>query len=415
MTQALIAAAQFPQRLLLVHWLLLILDWLVAVAWLARALVWWFRVPGVPDLTKGSRPVPQSPAPPAVGVKLSVIVPARNEGAKVAATLRSLLDCRGVDLEILAVDDRSSDETGVIMEGMAADHAALRVLHITALPAGWLGKTHAMAVAAREATGDWLLFTDGDVVFAPDALRRALDFAVAGEADHFVLLPTVVLKSFGEKIMVSLLQVIAIWGARPWRIPNPRALRDAIGVGAFNMLRREAYEAIGGWEALRFEVVEDLALGYLVKKKGLRQRFALGRGLVNVRWVEGAYGVVENLAKNLFAVFRFRAGVLLGATLLFAVFTLFPLAMLAVPMSAIQGNAARWAAGVMLVGVFLAYRCQARYQPFSSWEAVWFPAASLLMIYIMLRSMFVVLLRGGVTWRGTFYPLRELRQYQHGR
>jgi glycosyltransferase involved in cell wall biosynthesis len=406
--------------ILILRWLVLILDWFVAVAWLKRVLDWRHRVAQVPDLAKNSV-ASQSQAQSGLAVRLSVIVPARNEAAKIAATLQSLLDSSGVDLEILAVDDRSTDETGAIMDRMAdaitdrmmdrmaVNHPRLRVLHIRELPAGWLGKTHAMAVAAREATGQWLLFTDGDVVFSPEVLTRGLGFAVASEADHFVLLPTVLLESWGEKIMVSLLQVIAIWGPRPWRIPDPQA-RDSIGVGAFNMLRREAYDAIGGWEALRMEVVEDLALGSLIKKKGLRQRIALGRGLVSVRWVEGASGMVENLAKNLFAVFRFRVRVLLGAVLLFALFTLYPLAMLAT-----GAAAARWAAGVMLIAVFLAYRCQSRYQPFSAWEMIWFPAASALMLYIFLRSMFVVLMRGGVTWRGTFYSLRELRQYQRSR
>ena len=118
------------------------------------------------------------------------------------------------------------------------------------------------------------------------------------------------------------------------------------------------------------------------------------------------FGVVENLAKNVFAVFSFRIAALVGFVLLFALFTLFPLAMLA------TGAAAGWAAGAMLIAVFIAYRGQSRYQPFSAWEMVWFPAASAVMLYILLRSMFVVLVRGGVTWRGTFYPLRELRQYQ---
>jgi glycosyltransferase involved in cell wall biosynthesis len=397
-------------------WLLLIFDWLVDAAWLLRALSWQVGLRRVPDLAKNAADAPSAP-----GVKLSVIVAARNEAAKIAATLHSLLDSSGrgsggVDLEILAVDDRSSDETGAIMDKMAAAHAAkgvggvpaavLRVLHITALPAGWLGKTHAMAVAAREARGEWLLFTDGDVVFAPQALCRGLGLAVASAADHFVLLPTVLLESWGERAMISFLNVIAIWGPRPWRVADPRARRDAIGVGAFNLLRREAYDAIGGWEALRMEVVEDLALGLRIKKRGLRQRVALGRGLISVRWAEGISGVAENLAKNLFAVFHFRIGLLLGFMLLFALFTLFPLAMLA------TGAAARWAAGVMLIAVFAAYRCQSKYQPFSAWQMIWFPAASAWMLYLLLRSMLVVLLRGGVTWRGTFYPLRELRQYQ---
>jgi glycosyltransferase involved in cell wall biosynthesis len=402
--------------------IILALDWLIAVAWLLRVLAWRVGLKQVPDLNKsGDRNIEQKraqeqlPALPRPGVRLSVIVPARNEAANVAATLYSLLASSGVDLEILAVDDRSSDETGAIMDRIRALHegsgtgATLRVLRITELPAGWLGKTHAMATAARAATGEWLLFTDGDVLFAPEALHRGLGFAVASAADHFVLLPTVLLKTWGERIVISFLQVMAIWGPRPWRIADPRARRDAIGVGAFNMLRREAYEAIGGWEALRMEVVEDLALGSLIKKKGFRQRIAFGRGLVSVRWVEGAFGAVENLSKNLFAVFRFRVGLLLGFLLLFALFTLFPLAAL------VTGLAACWPGVVLVIAVLLAYRCQAEYQPFSTGDAIWFPVASVLMLYALLRSMLVVLAQGGVTWRGTFYSLRELRQYQRSR
>ena len=192
----------------------LILDWLVAVAWLLRALAWWLQIKRVPDLAKNSPDV-RSPALPGLGVWLSVIVPSRtrNEAAKIAATLGT---CCSTPPEWILRSLPSTTalrmRTGAIMNRMAADHAALRVLHVAELPAGWLGKTHAMSVAAREATGEWLLFTDGDVVFAPEALSRALGFAVASVADHFVLLPTVVLGSFGERVMISFMQVVAIWG-----------------------------------------------------------------------------------------------------------------------------------------------------------------------------------------------------------
>jgi cellulose synthase/poly-beta-1,6-N-acetylglucosamine synthase-like glycosyltransferase len=142
-----------------------------------------------------------------------------------------------------------------------------RFCTLAELPPGWLGKTHAMALGARHATGEWLLFTDGDVLFHRDALRRALEYATHSGADHMVLLPTILLRSFGERMMVAFLQVLSVWPLRLWRVPDPRAQRDAIGVGAFNMIRREVYDAVGGWEALRMEVIEDLALGRRVKAK----------------------------------------------------------------------------------------------------------------------------------------------------
>jgi glycosyltransferase involved in cell wall biosynthesis len=381
------------------HWMVLALEWLIAAGWLWRVLVWRRMLQLVPDLVQtqygGSLP------------GLSVIVPARNEARNIAATLRSLLAAEGVALQIIAVDDRSTDQTGDIMELVAAeatDNKRLQVLHIAELPQGWLGKTHAMARAAEQATGEWLLFTDGDVLFHPDALRRALAYAVYSQADHMVLLPTVLLQSTGERMMVSFLQVIAVWALRPWGVADPLARRDSIGVGAFNMIRREVYDALGGWQALRMEVLEDVTLGRRVKAGGFAQRAALGLDLVRVRWAEGAFGVVDNLAKNVFALFRFRPEILIGAAFGgLGLFTLFPL------LACVAGRAFYWPTGVFLVALFLAYQRAGKYHHFSALQMVTFPFASVLLLYAMLRSMVLALWRGGITWRGTFYSLKELR------
>ncbi len=378
-----------------------VLDWLVALSWLTRVLIWRRMLRRVPDLT---RTVETHPALPV----LSVIVPARNEAAGIAATLRSLLATKGVDLQILAVNDRSSDQTGAIMESLAGEGGApgktLQILHVTELPQGWLGKTHAMALAAQHSTGEWLLFTDGDVLFRPDALRRALRYATSSGADHLVLLPTILLRSWGERMLIAFLQVLSIWALRPWRVSDPGARRDSIGVGAFNMIRREAYDALGGWGALRMEVLEDLALGRRVKAYGFAQRVALGLDLVGVRWARGAFGVVENLTKNLFALFHFRPELLLGFVCGLAMFTLFPLA------ACLAGRALWWPTGLMLIALFLAYQQMGRYQHFSAAQMPMYPVAAVLLLYALLRSMCLALWRGGVSWRGTFYSLRELRQ-----
>jgi hypothetical protein len=280
----------------------------------------------------------------------------------------------------------------------------LHAMQVDELPPGWLGKTHAMALAAERATGDWLLFTDADVLFRPDALRRALEFALWSRADHVVLLPTVVLRSWSERMMVAYLQVVSLWAVRPWRVPDPKAKRDAIGVGAFNLIRREAYDALGGWEALRMEVVEDLSLGRRVKAHGFSQRVALGLDLVSVRWAKGALGVVENLTKNLFALFHFRPELLLLCAAALAVFTLLPL------VACLAGTAFWWPFAVLMAALLLAYHWAGKYHHFSAAQLPFYPLASALLLYALLRSMSTALWRGGVTWRGTFYSLGELRR-----
>jgi glycosyltransferase involved in cell wall biosynthesis len=387
--------------------IVLVLDWLIALAWLLQVLVWRHMLRRVPDLTQTNYGNPSLALP-----RLSVIVPARNEAAGIAATLDSLLAVEGVALEIVAVDDRSTDRTGAIMDALADGIAArrgvpgntLQILHVATLPPGWLGKTHAMALGARQTTGEWLLFTDGDVLFHRDALRRALQYATQSGADHMVLLPTILLRSFGERMMVAFLQVLSVWPLRLWRVPDPRAQRDAIGVGAFNMIRREVYDAIGGWEAFRMEVIEDLALGRRVKTSGFAQRAALGLDLVGVRWARGAFGVVDNLTKNLFALCHFRPELLLGLACGLTLFTLFPLA------ACLAGPAMWWPAGTLLIAFFLAYQRAGKYHHFSAVQMVMFPVASVLLLYALLRSMFLALWRGGISWRGTFYSLRELRR-----
>jgi glycosyltransferase involved in cell wall biosynthesis len=379
------------------------LDWIIAVAWISRVLAWRRMLPRVPDLAQGDRP--QAGSLPS----MTVIVPARNEAENIAATLRSLLATEGVALQIVAVDDRSTDHTGAIMEAMAqveteAGRQMLRVLHVTDLPPGWLGKTHAMSLAAQQATGEWLLFTDADVVFHPDALRRALAYATWSSADHMVLLPTLLMRSWGERMMISFLQVLSIWAVRPWRVPDPDARRDSVGVGAFNMIRREVYDGIGGWEGLRMEVLEDLTLGRRIKQRGYAQRVALGIDMVNVRWARGAFGVVDNLTKNLFALFRFRPEVVFAVACGISLFTLFPL------LACLAGPALWWPTGLMLIALLLAYQLAGKYQHFSATQMLLFPAATVLLLYAMLRSMLLAIWRGGIVWRGTFYSLYDLRR-----
>ena len=277
------------------------LAWFVALTWLWKVIAAAFGLPRVPNLLD-----PQHNISPTGSPSITVIVPARNEAADIAATLRSLLAQDYPNLQVIAVDDRSTDQTGVIIDTLAAHHPdKLRALHVTELPPGWLGKTHAMAIAAHQAPTDYLLFTDADVLFHPTAIRLALANAVTTHADHLVTIPTTLIKRWDEAAILGFFQIFSLWGARPWRISNPKAKRDAIGIGAFNLLRRDAYERIGGFESLRMEIIEDIGLGRRIKRAGLAQRICFGRGLVSLHWASGVNGLINVMTKNLWAAFRF--------------------------------------------------------------------------------------------------------------
>ena len=335
---------------------------------------------------------------------LTVIVPARNEAADIAATLHSLVAQDYLNLQILVVDDRSTDQTGDLIDSIARQNPArLRAIHITELPEGWLGKTHALALAARQANSDYLLFTDADVLFEPTILRRSLARAVATDADHFVAFPTPITKTIGEGAILSYLGVMGLWVARPWRASDPKALRDSIGIGAFNLLRATAYRRLGGFESLRMQILEDLTLARQVKLAGLRQQVAIAPGMVTLHWASGTFGIVNGMTKNLFAVVRYRPLLALLASLWTILFCLAPVAFLFM-------RGTRIPAILTLIAIATLYTLSSRHSRISPWYSALFPMATALVLYSLIRSTAVTLAKGGVTWRGTFYPLAELRK-----
>jgi glycosyltransferase involved in cell wall biosynthesis len=169
---------------------------------------------------------------------LTVVVPARDEAANIAATLNALMVADYGPLHVLAIDDRSTDATGTIMEQYAERFPArMSVLHITELPEGWLGKTHALMLATEQTDTDYLLFTDADVLFSPSILRRAMTYAEASDADHLVVLPTMQVKSRGEGIVLGFFQIFGLWASRPWKIEDAESRRDVVGVGACGAMR----------------------------------------------------------------------------------------------------------------------------------------------------------------------------------
>jgi cellulose synthase/poly-beta-1,6-N-acetylglucosamine synthase-like glycosyltransferase len=384
--------------------------WFYWASGLLLAFLWFFPVvqlalhfSEIADLTRPEWEPPED----AILPSLTVVVPARNEEDEIEPALRSLLQLNYPQLTVVAVDDRSSDQTGPIMDQLADEPSALamlRVMHVNALPPGWLGKVHAMWTGAQHARSDWLLFTDADCVFRPDALRRAIQYATTTSTDHLVLFPTAHMKNLGERMMISFPQVMSNFAIRPWKVRDPDA-RDHIGVGAFNLIRRSAYDAIGTYEKLRLEVVDDIKMGEAIKKSGLRQDLVFGPGLVTLRWAVGAAGVVSNLEKNLFAFLRFHLGLVLAVCIAVFFLCVWPfLGLILAPGWARAGFA------VAVAGIAVAYAITGRYMSSSPLLFLTCPVSALIFDVAVLRSAYRTLRDGAVTWRGTKYPLAELKK-----
>ncbi len=380
------------------HW---ITGCILGLAWLWRLVDAAVGVPTIADVS-----APEWDRKPVGNPRVSIIVPACNEAADIEATLAHLLALEYDNYEIIAVNDRSTDRTGEIMEKVAATAPSgrLQIIHITELPAGWMGKPHAMWSASNLAHGDWLLFTDGDVLFKPDALRRALAYAESERADHLVLFPRMIMKYPGEKMMVAFFQTLFVFGHRPWKVADPRT-KDHMGVGAFNMIRRPVYDALGTYQALRFEVLDDMKLGKVVKNAGYAQRNVFGADLVSIRWAKGPWGVVDNLTKNFFALMSFQWPRALASCFVLAFLNFGPFAGIW-----LAHGWERLGYAVALFSMFSIYVGMSRKSDIPPYYFVLHPVSTALFVYTMLRSTFLTLGRGGVAWRGTFYPLEELRK-----
>ena len=379
-----------------------LLAWSVAVGWCLRTRALMANIGEVPDLSEVQWDLCPVHAP-----GLIVIVPAKDEAETLRPAMETLLAQDYPWLRILAVDDRSADGTGYLLEELAAAHPGkLEVLHLTETVEGWIGKTFALETATQRSQSEYILYTDADIWFSPSILRRALAYAEISGADHLVVAPTPVTKTWGERVLLGCLQVVALWGARPWRVADPKARRDAVGVGAFNLVRRVAWEELGGFAPQRLAVLEDVTLGLRMRAAGMRQRLVFAPGLVLVHWAAGALGLIRVMTKNLFALVNFWTWLLAIAALGLITLFLLPLAEIFWPVTLLPGL-------ITLGCITVCYRVCSEINGSDARFGWAYPLGALALLWAMARSAVVTLWRRGVLWRGTFYPLRELRAHNN--
>ena len=232
---------------------------------------------------------------------ISVIVPARNEQINIAECLRSLLP-QGDGIEIIVADDNSEDKTAEIVQEMARGTEVLKLVRVPSLPEGWLGKNHALASAAPYARGAWLLFTDADTRHVESALRGVVDRAEKAGLDLVSYSPPQLMETWWEKAVIPQVYQLLAQLYSFERVNDP-ADSIAAANGQFLLIRREAYEHIGGHEAVRGEMLEDVALARRAKKAGFRIWFGTGDGVVATRMYRTFGAMWDGWTKNLFLLF----------------------------------------------------------------------------------------------------------------
>jgi glycosyltransferase involved in cell wall biosynthesis len=370
----------------------------IAIFWLAHGLRMALGALELPWLKNySSAPDAQCPA-------VSLLFAARDEQEKLGAALETLRQIDYPALEIVAVNDRSSDGTSQILAAAQKRDPRLKIVTIAELPEGWLGKPHALQRAYEASTGEWLLFTDADVRFRPDALRRVISLVQAKQLVHLTLMTDVEMHGFWEKTILTFFGLGFHLATNPRGVADPRS-RAYVGIGAFQLVKRTTYEASGTHRRLAMEVLDDMKLAKIVKQSGFRSGVGVARGFVIVRWHAGIGEIVRGVTKNFFAAAEFRLSVVAMQT--FGIVWANVLPFVVLPF--VHG----WTLVLALVSVAIAlgfHAATAWVMQASPFYAFTQPIGAAIFAYMLLRSTVVTLRQGGIVWRDTFYPIDKLRR-----
>ncbi len=342
---------------------------------------------------------------------ISVCVPARNEARTISACIDAVLAQDYPRLEVIAVDDESSDTTPQILEALKRRFPELTVLEGAPLPPGWAGKPFALHQAVGGSRGSWLCFLDADTVLRPEALASCYAKAAQTRADLFTIMTRQVTITFWEKVLMPVVFTALAVGFPSRRVNDPD-LPDAVANGQFMLMRREAYEAVGGHAAIKDRIVDDQAMAELIKRSGHRLVLADGTSLARTRMYTSLPEMWEGWTKNIYLGLRDRPATLilgvLGAAFFAAAALLLPLWPLAGAFL-LEGGAG-WSAAI-IIGESLVVWGAALYARGAMAHAMGIgrlyafttPLGCGLFAAMMLTSAWKVLSGRGVTWRGRTY------------
>jgi glycosyltransferase involved in cell wall biosynthesis len=328
---------------------------------------------------------------------VTAIVPARDEEASIAACIASLATQPQI-IEIIAINDQSSDRTAEILRSLAKNISQLRVIDAPPPPSGWLGKNHAVSLGAQQATSPWLLFTDADAVLLEGAIAKALALASEKDAALISFSPEQELQTWYEKVLIPFIYLRLAQRFSFDEVNDPSS-KAAAANGQFLMIARAAYDAVGGHDAIHNSVLEDVALARRVKSAGFRVWFASGFGIVRVRMYRSFSAMWEGWKKNLFQ--------LMGGTTgsVFSEFeSAFPWMILVIVIIGIKLPIAMFAAVILLLLRQLSYglALSRNHFPFK-YIICYLPA--IFMYAGVLWASHESYARGKVTWKGREYSV----------
>jgi cellulose synthase/poly-beta-1,6-N-acetylglucosamine synthase-like glycosyltransferase len=332
---------------------------------------------------------------------LAIIIPVRNEEEDVEKALESICNINYKNHRVIVINDRSTDRTGEILEKFKAKYPQLSVTTITTLPDGWLGKNNALYQGYKNSDEEWLLFVDADIVFQPDAINKAVGYAVNQQLDHLGVLPETISRSTLLNSIMSTSSYLLMVNMRPWAAKNPKS-PAFIGIGAFNLVRRSAYEKAGTHEKIKIKAVDDVHLGMMMKRGGFRQDVLAGSGAVCLEWYKNLHQYGCGILKNSFALANYSV----SHSLFNVLATTFCIA-LPVPILLIFGSGSERLMAAVLFLFQLIYMTFVL--PNKWWHAFVIPFAGCYIAYFVLKSTMLTLKQGGIYWRDSFYSLKMLK------
>jgi cellulose synthase/poly-beta-1,6-N-acetylglucosamine synthase-like glycosyltransferase len=336
---------------------------------------------------------------------VSIIVPACNEEDTLEAAAQTLLAMDYPKLELILINDRSTDNTGRILDQLAQTDDRIVALHLKELPEGWLGKLNAMQVGTLRASGALFLFTDADVHFAPQALRRAVEWMERDQLGHLSLLPRMPGKKLPYNAALACFAAAFLGTLKAWKIGKPNSTAYG-GVGAFSLVRRSDFDRTLGWEWLKMEVGDDVGLAMMmVRQSGAPSVFGTATNSLKLQWYPDLTAMVRGLRKNAFGVMCGYSGIRL-LTVLVALTCL----LIGPALALYSGNP--WACGAAAIAGFsvLVFAAVARtlHQPFLA--SLLFPLGLPILMVAMVGSAWATLRQRGIYWRGHLYPLEALKK-----
>jgi glycosyltransferase involved in cell wall biosynthesis len=333
---------------------------------------------------------------------VAIIVAVRNEEEDLEKALQSLCNINYTNHRLIVVNDRSTDRTAEILASF--DHPKLSIITIDTLPDGWLGKNNALYQGYKNSTEEWMLFTDADVEYHPDAISRAFGFVEKNNLDHLSILPDVRSRSVILNSVLATFSMMLMMVIRPWDARKPRR-SGFIGVGAFNLVKRTAYEQAGTHVKIKLRPDDDLKLGQNIKRTGLRQDVLSGKGYICLEWYKNVKQFRDGLMKNSFAIGNYN--VLRSIADVLA--TLLSIA-LPLPILFIFGDTNIRLMACWILAIQIGFMIIVPSNKW--WHALMIPYAGFLMTYIVARSAFITLKQGGIYWRDSFYSLAMLKGKQ---